>query len=550
MVVKKGSPRFLAHQTKVRRLCIFSFLFMLICCSAGVEPGLGASYYVKNGGNDALDGLSDATAWASVAKVQATAKSGDVVFFRSQDTWSAVAPPVLTANAGVTYDGSSYGSGTKATLQAAGDAVNWPNYSVVKIEVSNVTFKGFNVDANHFRCGGIYLGYLSSTDVANTVIDNCIIHGIGGISGDWIYGIEVGNKNGRIISNTTITNTTVHDTFHEGISIYAGWSNANNRNDGVLVRGCTVYDTGVGSPSSMGISALLVCNDSRNVTVEYNNFYNSNLGVWVRVSPTYEGTVTYAPQNLTVRYNLIHDNERYGIYVVNWRKLKETASFYGNILYQNGQSGFGDTGDIRFEDSSSSSDYTADTVFNIYNNTLYPTSTPGSNSAAAVGFGYFGSITAGTFNLKNNIIYSGGYRAIMNRFGTLVNHSNNQIYRSSAATDIHVTSAGTNYNRTAVTTWEPTAKNTAPAFAGGALPTSFAGSYGRGITPDTSFFSVSAGDAIDSGTPLGPPFDGCINGAGLATVITRPQGAGYDLGAYEYVTKLPLPAPTGLQITE
>lgn len=528
----------------------FFSLVLLFCCAAGVQPCLGASYYVKNGGSDSLDGLSDRTAWATVAKVQATAKSGDIVYFRSQDTWTSAAPPVLTATAGVTYDGASYGTGTRATLQAVGHAVNWPNYSVVKIEAGNVTFKGFNVDANHYRCGGIYLGYLSAVDIGNTIIDNCIVHGIGGASGDWIYGIQVGNKNGRTISNTAITNCTVHDTFHEGIAIYAGWSNANNRNDGVLVRGCTVYDTGTGSAPGTTSAALLVCNDSRDVTVEYCNLYGSNIGVWLRVSPSYEGSVSYAPQNLTVRYNLIHDNDKFGIYVVNWRKLKQSASFYGNIFYGNGQSGFNDTGDIRFEDSSSSSDYTADTVFNVYHNTFYPTSAPGSNSAATVGFGYFGSVTNGTFNLKNNVIHAGSYRAIVNRFGALVSHSHNQIYRSSAAADTHVTSAGTNYNRAALLSWEPTAKNTAPAFSGGTLPSAFTGTFGRDLRPDSQFFAISSGDALDSGATLGPPFDGCINGAGLATPITRPQGEGYDRGAYEYTSKPPLPAPTDLRIVE
>ena len=83
---------------------IFSlFLILLSAC-----PALAATYYVKAGGNDSLDGLSDSTAWATIAKVQATVTSGDTVYFRSQDTWTSRLPR-FTATSGVTYNGSTYG---------------------------------------------------------------------------------------------------------------------------------------------------------------------------------------------------------------------------------------------------------------------------------------------------------------------------------------------------------------------------------------------------------------------------------------------------------
>jgi hypothetical protein len=92
-----------------------------------------------------------------------------------------------------------------------------------------------------------------------------------------------------------------------------------------------------------------------------------------------------------------------------------------------------------------------------------------------------------------------------------------------------------NYTLSTVPTWEATAKNTNPSFAGGTPPTGFTGTYGTDMVPNTNYFAITSGDAINNGATLGSPYNGCINGAGLGTPITRPQGARYDIGAYEYV---------------
>src|SRR3990167_3923419 len=46
-------------------------------------------YYVKNDGNDSADGLSDANAWATVAKVVASSfAAGDQILFKRGSTWA------------------------------------------------------------------------------------------------------------------------------------------------------------------------------------------------------------------------------------------------------------------------------------------------------------------------------------------------------------------------------------------------------------------------------------------------------------------------------
>lgn len=508
----------------INRTIIFS-LFLIIL-SAG--PGWGATYYVKTGGNDSLNGLSDANAWATIAKVQATVTSGDTVYFRSQDTWSSASLPVLGATAGVTYDGSTYGIGTRAKIRATGGSAG--NVGVVNIYVGNVTFKGFEVDGNQQWSGGIYIGMYAVASISNITVDNCVVHDIGSATDDWLYGIHIGTINGNMtVSNVAVTNTTIYNTNHEGIAIYPSWLHAGNIVDTVLIRNCTIYNAGAHiSIKGVGLS---VVNNADNVTIEYCQLYNNgNTGIQLRTS--LEASVG-AANNLIVRYNIIHDNSIWGISVSNPQQLTMTGDFYGNLIYGNGK--VWDGGTAAYDIEINGTEYSS-TVLNFYNNTIYTTTNPNTTRYAM----RVDSLTGRpVINFKNNIVYTGDYVAIWD-MGGILTHSNNLIYRTSGANDTHVLSNGTSYKRAGVKTWEATAQNTDPTFTGGTLPTGFSGTYGTNMVPNTSYFAITSGNAIDKGATIGNPYNGCINGAGLATPITRPQGAAYDIGAYEYAESAPV----------
>lgn len=87
----------------MKRLLPLSLLITL-SLSAGAT-----TFYVKNGGNDGADGLSDATAWATIAKVNSVSlSSADSVLFKRNNIWRT---EVLDPDAGVYY--GAYGSGNK-----------------------------------------------------------------------------------------------------------------------------------------------------------------------------------------------------------------------------------------------------------------------------------------------------------------------------------------------------------------------------------------------------------------------------------------------------
>lgn len=511
----------------------------------------GSVYYVKSGGNDSADGLSDANAWATISKVEATVSNGDTVYFRSQDTWSGQAT-LLTCATGVTYDGSTYGSGTRAKLQAT--STSSISQAVIRVPASNITIKGFEVDGGDEKIAGIQIGgRAAQVDIDSITIDDCIVYNIGNDTGSVSYssGIDLSPRNDgggdpHHNSNITIKNTTVHDTVRNAIAVYPAWTSYDgNYNDTVTIQNCTIYNAG--NNGGMGVAGsgigVHIKSDSRNVTVE-NCYMYDNTSAAIYVESFYEDP-DVAPTNMVIRNNLMKDNTFGFNIVMNHSNASVTGSIYSNIIMDSTMN------DI----ASGGGDYHS-TALNFYNNTIY-TTVFRANGAVNIDGGSTPMTGTPTFNFKNNAIYTTQrpcYTECWNDDDddhTLqTTHTNNLYYRSSGSNDAHVIAykygtRETTYDRSGVTTWEATAQNTNPNFTGGSLPTGFTGNYGIDMVPNTNYFFITKGNALNNGANLGSPYNSCINGAGLETPITRSQSGAWDIGAYEYPGPQP---PTGLRI--
>jgi len=478
---------------------IFSlFLVILFTCPVGA-----ATYYVKNGGNDSLSGLSDSNAWATIAKVRATVRSGDTVYFDRQGSWSGAAV-VLSTTPGVTYDGTTYSTGgTRARAKLIATAQGGARDAVVAINgTSTITtvLKGFEVDCNDIGVTGLGIGFNSSS-ASNILIDNCVIHNT--LNTGWYYGMVVSYAN-SVVSNVTVQNCEGYDTAQEIFCVYnADGGSASN----ILFRNNILHDGGTSTTVGGYNIGFEIKNNTNGVTMEYNTIYNCEWGIHLHADAY--GT----PTNTVIRYNLIYNCRDVGITWQNTRGGNMTTNVYGNLFYGNASSGAYQ--DLRLPGNSN---------INIYNNTIYNanTLTTGSVYIAAGG---------GTVNFKNNIVYTTNSPGVYDSGGYLT-HSNNLIYRASGNA---VTDNGSSYTSAQIKNWDNTAVGTNPSFTGGTLPTGFSGTYGSNMVPNTTYFALgSASPAVNAGATLGSPYNGCINGAGLATPITRPQGAAYDIGAYEY----------------
>ena len=515
-------------------------------------PLWAASYYVDHtAGNDAAAG-SEVAPWAHCPGLDGwtgstTLNSGDIIYFDSADTWTGELP-VLITQAGVTYDGSTYGGGTKATLQCSTGGIDYNKYAVIHSFVSDVTLKGLDIDANELDCGGIYIGYGIEANISNITVDNCMIHDCGSVASSWLYGIHVGcashSTTGYTVSNVLIKDSSIYNTHHEAVAIYPGWQDEAattwNKNDSITVRNCSIYNAGYHDTSASDTvgQGIIVVNDSDNVTLEFNKIYNcSSTGIWIRTSPTSDGYINSGPENTIVRYNEIYNNWTFGIFFYNQQEKTITTDIYSNLIFNNGRTWQYDYG---YDFCIGGAYSYASSVINFYNNTVFNTL---NECTTRLGVSINASISGTpTFNFKNNVINVTTWTAIDDP-GNKLTHSNNLIYRSSADTDAHVVSGATTYDRDGtasdLTNWEATAQNTDPSFTGGTLPTGFSGTYGTDMIPNQTYFATTTGPTIDTGATLGSPYNGCINGAGLSTPTIRPGGAAYDIGAYEYESQIP-----------
>jgi len=178
-----------------------------------------ATYYVKNGGSNAADGLTDATAWETIGKVNGfTFAAGDDIYFKAGDSWalekltidhdgvSTANPSIYGAyntDSGSEVIGVGVGVGLKPII--AGGYVSTLSigtvpssiYSgLIKISGSYITVENLHIkDSSGY--GIVVDSAGSETDI---IIDsNTIDHVVGG----WVLS---GNTSTRIqTSNNTMT---------------------------------------------------------------------------------------------------------------------------------------------------------------------------------------------------------------------------------------------------------------------------------------------------------------------------------------------------------
>jgi hypothetical protein len=109
----------------MRSLKLMPLIILLYNYSASAT-----NYYAKNGGNDASDGLSPENAWATIAKVNASAFSpGDTIFFHKGDVWREMltVPSSGTSEKYLVF--TSYGTGANPKIFGSEKAVTWTNTS-------------------------------------------------------------------------------------------------------------------------------------------------------------------------------------------------------------------------------------------------------------------------------------------------------------------------------------------------------------------------------------------------------------------------------------
>jgi len=591
--VKRRSPIFHLPSSIVALSSLFLLLSSFISLLS-VTPLYAATYYVDATlGKDTNPGLSEATAWKTIAKVNASRfLPGDSILLNKGETWRETltipssgsagniikfgtygegAHPIISGSdlitAGWAEDSTCiwkttvttqpnivYFNGTRGTLVAAKANItaefNWfwasnvlyvwspPNsdpgtyYTNPGIEVGN---RGRVAQTNNQSY--ITFDGLTFRD-ANEIADNVINVGSTSVTGIVMQnctierGVAVGIelKGSTTAASVTINTCTIQNNGTWGILVDYAYTTATISNNVIMGNGLrSVTDNNEYS----GIEGLL-----GNINIFRNTIYGNtpngckdggNLGTYCHAIYVHASTVAS-----NIYSNIIHDNA-YGDGV----KVRGSANVYWNNIYRNAGSGieFGGNG-------------ATNVVYQAYGNIIYNNNSDGQNDGIveqAKGAGTIGLV------IENNTIYQNGstnqQEVKVADDVTSLMMKNNIIYATATRRSFWaVSQSGTvaiNYNLHWRADGDPS------IYYNGAQKTwvqwQALGYDTHGVNGDPLLASASTSDfSLQSTSP-------CINAGtdvGLSLDIQGwqvPYGAAPDIGAYEWWPPL-LSAPRNFRI--
>jgi hypothetical protein len=498
---------------------------VILCLST--SNAAGAEYFVDPThaqASDANPGTEDLPwrscpgmpAWAG----SATLNPGDTVFFRNSCTWqSSTGAALLQVYGGVTYDGASWGSGARATLRASGPL----SRSVINLMDDHPTLptvvRGFEVDAGSQVTSGICVNWpqsVGSMTGATKTIEDCVVHGVSSQSslGQYEYGIVVSSGYGgsRVTANVGILGCRVFDISRGGINIYSANDDPSSRIENVLVRGNEISATGL-DPDYAG-SALPMKNHVKSAVFEFNSVHDTVRGMGIGVSSHDIGF--RGPESSIIRHNIIRNCAEMGILF--HVRGDTSVDVYGNLILENTYQG------VRFMTMMGTLE------IRIFSNTFFRNHYPGWSHEILIPSN---DADIAVLEVRNNVFRSDSDTTpVVDTDGDITGHGNNLYFRPGGGT--LVTSGGVSYTAATIASFEASAITTDPELVDELdLPTTFAGTFGINLRPDTDGLSITSDSpAMDSGADLGAPFDSSITG------IPRPFGPEWDRGAYELVPGL------------
>ncbi len=195
---------------------ILSFLFLVITANA-------KNYYISATGNDTNNGLSPATAWQTIAKLNSSFASilaGDSILFKKGDIFSGTIIVKKSGTSSQPIIFAAYGSGEKPLISGFLNATGWVNAgaNLWQSAALNCSNKPNMVTINNTPTPmGRYpnYGYMTfENSVGNsTIIDNELTN-----SPNWTGAELVIRKNHWIISRDIITNHTGNNITYAGVS--------------------------------------------------------------------------------------------------------------------------------------------------------------------------------------------------------------------------------------------------------------------------------------------------------------------------------------------
>jgi Right handed beta helix region len=429
------------------------------CTGASAVAGV---YYVDAAaGRDTNDGLTPATAWQTLAKVNATTlQAGNALCFKAGGSWTGQLAPKGSGSAAAPIVVDQYGTGGRPRIAAgAGDLDAVLLFNVQYWELNNLEVTNTKSAPGDLR--GICLRGRDAGTLNHIYIRNSFVHDVSGVV-NWIGGdvadnqppwvtfqtgwddskrtggivVEVQSQNGTKtwFNDVVIENNTIQDTSFGGIVFKQldggyGWGVRASRTDSkftphtnVTIRnnflsqtgtqyGCnTIYLTGVqhavierNVTKDAGTSAIEAYN-ADDVRIQYNETFGT---VRKAAGADYNGIdADRATTGAVIQYNYVHDNGD-GILLCQFAFGDSIVRY--NILINNSRHG------INLHSDNASTNQT-------YNNLVFYEGSASPNLIATSGDA--ATYLASPYTIRNNIFRS-SRAAAMVASGSGTTYANN-----------------------------------------------------------------------------------------------------------------------------
>jgi parallel beta-helix repeat protein len=488
-------------------------IFFIVLLFSLYSACWAANYYVDvTNGNDSNNGLSETTAWKTIAKVNASKfNPGDQILFKRGNVWREQLTIPSSGAAGQPVIFGAYGSGDKPVIKSFPVRVVGKDFVIIE----NIKLSGSNYSA-------IFINNISRT--GNHELRNLTIEACAG------NGVTIHSSNNNTIEFCTISNVGRHGIqLHLNDSSVKATGNvfSNNVIHNASGRGMSIdgySDTARIKSNSAYRNTIYSCGDGIYLTYADNNkifdntLYSNNN---TKSAGEGYGVGVCSSSNNKIYENKIHNNRTRGIEV--WGGATPWGRSDGNKIYRNeiyshiGSNVFG----IFFSSAYSNNNEVFNNIVRenqsgivighvnsgnkLFNNTFY------GNIGNALSF----YNNAAGWDLKNNIFSGNGQYALNAPANTKITHTHNLYFKLKG--DV-VKYNNIVYSLPNITSFEPTAIGVNPNFT----------------NPSNKDFHLQANSpCIDRGVNVGLTHDF------YGTPV--PRGKGFDVGAIEYKRHIEVP---------
>ncbi|HEX5150391.1 MAG TPA: right-handed parallel beta-helix repeat-containing protein [Parafilimonas sp.] len=353
----------------------------------------GRNYYVATAGNDNNNGLTPATAWRSIDKINAVDfKPGDSVFFEGSAVFNGAIKLTSDDNgtAGKPIVFTSYGK-DRATINAGDDeGLLAVNTSFVKLVSLN--FEGLGVNTN--KGSGIHFFANDSLNMPSHIeIDGCDVKGFN------TYGIVFGANDDiayKGYKHVRITHCNASGNGQGGIASYGSYKGFQHKDfyiayckafenrgiltktenhsgngivmamiDGLVIEHCEAYENGADNRCNAGGPVGIWVWMCKNATIQYCVSHDNHTGT-VKDGGGFD--IDGGASNCVLQYNYSYNNEGAGYLLAEYGAL---FLFTNNIIRFNIS-----VNDGRKNNYGAVSIWGADSAYSVtnsyvYNNTIY-----------------------------------------------------------------------------------------------------------------------------------------------------------------------------------